>query len=152
MGTAISIILCTRDRARDLRFTLSSLMAMALPSETEVELIVVDNGSRDDTPAVIAAAKDQTGRLSIISAVEPEPGKSHALNRALALAHGDILLFTDDDVRPPPDWIERMTRPILDHSADAVAGGGRVPPHPQKTWRGRGQGAGRCHAGSNSLE
>jgi glycosyltransferase involved in cell wall biosynthesis len=44
---------------------------------------------------------------------EPAPGKSRAQNTALAEARGEVLLFTDDDVEPAEDWIEKMARPLF---------------------------------------
>jgi GT2 family glycosyltransferase len=70
-------------------------------------------------------------------AFEPVRGKSHALNRALALARGDILLFTDDDVRFPAQWIEEMCDPIVNCDADAVAGGVLLARHILRPWMNR---------------
>ena len=53
---------------------------------------------------------------------EPRSGKSRALNRGLREAKGEVLLFTDDDLRFPRQWIEPMMAPILAGEADAVAG------------------------------
>lgn len=117
----VSIIICTRDRAPDLGLTLRSLAAITPPDGCEVELLVVDNGSSDHTPNVVATAA--LPRFTIRYLHEPRAGQCHARNLGLREAAGAIILFTDDDVRFPPHWIERMTAPILDGSADAVAGG-----------------------------
>jgi GT2 family glycosyltransferase len=45
-----------------------------------------------------------------------------------------VLLFTDDDVHPPIDWIEYMIAPILNEEADAVAGGIRIAPALKRPW------------------
>lgn len=52
----------------------------------------------------------------------------------MALAQGDIFLFTDDDVRLPPNWIEGMCAPILEGRAQGVAGGIRFAPHLNRAW------------------
>jgi GT2 family glycosyltransferase len=90
------------------------------------ELLVVDNGSTDETGRIVRQI--HPANLSLRMIQEPSAGKSHACNRALAEAAGEILLFTDDDVLVGPDWIEGMCRPILEFKADAVAGGVRFPP------------------------
>jgi cellulose synthase/poly-beta-1,6-N-acetylglucosamine synthase-like glycosyltransferase len=51
-----------------------------------------------------------------------EPGKSHAVNAALRLTRGDLVAFTDDDVRPDPEWLAGLARGIEDTGADFVAG------------------------------
>jgi glycosyltransferase involved in cell wall biosynthesis len=116
----ITVILCTRNRAESLQLTLDSLGQVQVPTGWEVELMIVDNGSNDATKSISLATR--LSNLPIRYVSEPLKGKSHACNTALALAMGQIFLFTDDDVRVPHDWIEGMCRPILNGSADAVAG------------------------------
>ena len=48
---------------------------------------------------------------------EPKPGKSRGINMAIRRSRGGAVMFTDDDVRFPADWIERMCRPILQGKA-----------------------------------
>jgi len=52
----------------------------------------------------------------------------------LAEARGDIILFTDDDVRPAENWVEGMCGPILEGKADAVAGGVVLAPELERPW------------------
>ena len=52
----------------------------------------------------------------------------------MAQANGEVFLFTDDDVRVPTNWIERMSRPILADQADGVQGGVRPAPHLEREW------------------
>jgi len=127
-----SIILCTRNRAASLRETIAALATVRLPSEQTTELLIVDNASTDDTAAVAAGASVPGMEVRVVH--EPAPGHARARNAALAAARGRVLLFTDDDVRPPPDWLEGMTRPILDGMADAMAGGVRLAPHLERPW------------------
>jgi glycosyltransferase involved in cell wall biosynthesis len=104
---AVSVVVCTYNRARLLRETLASMQEMTLPAGCAVQIIVVDNNSTDDTPAVIAeSARD--GRLPIVALGERRQGKSFALNTALSRAKGDVLALTDDDVITPPDWLCRV--------------------------------------------
>lgn len=115
-----SIIICTRDRAPMLRKTLDAFIQVHVPQEMRVEMIVVDNRSMDDTAGVIRMARHP--RIEIRMIHESRPGKSRALNAALATAKADVLLFTDDDVEPAADWIEKMARPLLERRCAAVAG------------------------------
>lgn len=113
-----SIIICTRNRAEMLKKTLVALRAVDVPADMGVELILVDNGSSDHTEEVIRAAKHP--RMAVRELTVSLPGKSRALNAAIAVAAGDVLLFTDDDVEPASDWIEKMARPLLEMRCDAV--------------------------------
>jgi glycosyltransferase involved in cell wall biosynthesis len=116
-----SVIICTRNRVESLRATLDSAAGLDVPEGISAELIVVDNGSTDGTAAAVRSAVLPNMPVRLIS--EPQPGLSAARNAGLAAARGDILIFTDDDVRFNARWIECMTRPIIEKRADAVSGG-----------------------------
>ena len=121
----ISVVICTRNRAEDLRATLKSLAAARVPEGRACELIVVDNGSTDHTKSVVEEYSVE--QMPVRYVYDDRIGKSNAYNTALSLMEGDIFLGTDDDVRVPPNWIEAMTRPIFDDEADMVAGLSVVP-------------------------
>ncbi len=130
----ISIILCTRDRAKDLQETLRSLDGVAIPGGLGCELLLVDNASADDTPQVIEAAR--MTRMNVRRLREPKAGQSRARNRGLAEAQGEIIVFTDDDLRYPSDWLEAMSRPLREGKLDAVTGAMRLAPHLERSWMG----------------
>src|SRR5690349_15601458 len=87
-----------------------------------VEIIVVDNGSSDDTACVVRSRVESLAGFGLEYAFEPKKGKGNALNRGLAAAKGSVILFTDDDVEPARDWIERLATPLFRDEADAVGG------------------------------
>lgn len=122
-----SIIICTRNRAESLRATLETIGKSSVPEGWTVELLVVDNGSSDHTADVVRRASIPL--MPVKHILEPRAGKSHAYNTGISTAAGDVLLFADDDVRVPANWIEGMCRPILHGDADAVAGGVVFPRH-----------------------
>jgi glycosyltransferase involved in cell wall biosynthesis len=132
---ALSIILCTRNRAASLRHTLAALARVRVPPGHPTELLIVDNASTDDTPAVAAGAAMPDAEVRVIS--EARVGHANARNAALAAARGRVLVFTDDDVRPPPEWLARMSGPILAGEVDALAGGVRLARHLERPWMGR---------------
>ena len=132
MAIPVSILICTRNRAPQLRDTLQSVSQISIPSHLAPELIVVDNGSTDDTSEVLRAAS--TENLSLHRVVEPTPGVARARNTAIRNAEGEILLWLDDDVRVPPNWLHCMTRPILESEADAVAGTVEFPARLERAW------------------
>jgi glycosyltransferase involved in cell wall biosynthesis len=65
---------------------------------------------------------------------EDRVGQCFARNTGIASANGEIILFTDDDVRFPHDWIEQMCRPIFDCKSHAVAGSVKMAPHLVRPW------------------
>lgn len=105
--TSATVLVCTYNRAALLRDTLAALQAMPRPADCDVEIIVVDNNSKDNTPRVIANAQAER-RIPIVSLHESKQGKSFALNRALAAARGDIIALTDDDVITDREWLCRI--------------------------------------------
>jgi glycosyltransferase involved in cell wall biosynthesis len=128
-----SVIICTRNRADDLRKTLNSVASLTPPAAGRgFEMIVVDNDSVDHTEDVVTSFARQNVPVRYVH--EPRVGKSYALNTALAASCGDILLCTDDDVRLPSNWIGQMCEPIVAGRADAVAGGVRIAPHLSRPW------------------
>jgi GT2 family glycosyltransferase len=64
--------------------------------------------------------------------------RGYARNAALAAARGEVILFTDDDVRLPHNWIEGMCAPILQGEADAIVGGVKIAPHLERSWMEKG--------------
>jgi glucosyl-dolichyl phosphate glucuronosyltransferase len=129
---AVSIIICTFNRAGDLTQTLNSLGDVELPNAADTELIIVDNGSTDDTSSV--ARSFSRSRLHVRYVYEPRRGKAHAYNAGIAAAKGRVLLFADDDIRFPRNWISGMCAPIFAGEADAVAGGVCMAKHLERPW------------------
>lgn len=128
----VSIIICTRNRADDLRQTLTSLAEVCVPDGIAAELLIVDNASTDNTAQVVRECV--LPNMPVRSVFEPRSGLCRARNIGMAAAAGRVLLFTDDDLRFPPDWIAGMAGPILRTEADAVAGGVRFAPHLERSW------------------
>lgn len=120
-----SVVIATRNRQALLAETLQALSAQDWPADS-FEIIVADNGSTDATPGVVAEAASRRGAPLVRYLFVPEPGKSTAVNQALPLANGDFIAFTDDDVRPEPDWLTRFAKAFTETRADFVAG--RVRP------------------------
>jgi glycosyltransferase involved in cell wall biosynthesis len=98
----VAVIICTWNRARLLDQTLEHLGLMELPPGATWEVLVVNNNCTDDTDAVLAR---HAGRLPLRRLFEPQPGKAHAANRAIAGTAADLLLWTDDDVHVPVHWL-----------------------------------------------
>jgi GT2 family glycosyltransferase len=127
-----SIIICTCNRAEHLQQTMDAIRRAELPPDILAEVLVVDNASTDNTHAVVESGK--ATKMPVRYVFEPRRGKGHAYNTGMAEARGEVFIFTDDDVRPMPRWIEGMCRPILDGQADGVQGGVRIPLHLRRPW------------------
>ena len=99
----ISVVVPARDEERDVEQTLRSLSAQRYPS---LEIIAVDDRSRDGTRAAIARAVADDPRIVVVEGSEPPDGwlgKPWACAQAVERAHGEWLCFTDADVRFEPD-------------------------------------------------
>jgi GT2 family glycosyltransferase len=101
----LSVIIPTRNRVKSLKLLLESLAAPAQIGIPETEIIVVDNGSTDETHRWLDTQRQQNGGLIILD--EPRPGKSNALNRALSVARGEIFMVLDDDVVIQPNCLAK---------------------------------------------
>src|SRR3954447_14345248 len=126
----ISIIICTANRAAELRDTLASLAHVRRPGA--VELLVVDNRSTDATRAVVEeVACGYPFPLRYV--FEEEEGKYAALNSGIKAARGTIIVATDDDARFEVDWLERAADGLNRYDCDFVGGpvrpvwGGKKP-------------------------
>lgn len=127
----VSIVICTRNNAESLGITLRAFQQMQIPKEWNLELIIVDNASIDQTADVV---KHTALGFRIKYYFEPEKGLSKARNAGLSAACGEVILFTDDDVVPCDDWIEKMARPLLTHQCDAITGRISLANHLIRPW------------------
>lgn len=115
-----SVIVPTRNRAGMLPLALSSLRAQRFPDE-DFEILLVDNGSTDDTEAVVAALNAAGGK-SIRYVFESQPGLHNARHRAAREARGDVLAFTDDDAEATELWLAALARAFADNRVGAAGG------------------------------
>jgi glycosyltransferase involved in cell wall biosynthesis len=106
MSVAVSVIVCTWNRAGLLDQTLARMRSLRVPAGLSWELLVVNNNCTDPTDAVIA--DHRKGPLPVRRLFQPRPGKCHAANLALDEAAGELLLWTDDDVVVDPGWLESV--------------------------------------------
>ena len=110
---AVTVVLCTRDRAELLHGAVAAIQAALRPGD---ELVVVDSASVDGQ--AVAPAREAGARV-----VRAErPGLSRARNVGLAAAATPLIAFTDDDCRPAADWIERLAAGFEDPAVGFVTG------------------------------
>jgi glucosyl-dolichyl phosphate glucuronosyltransferase len=123
---AISVIICTRNRAHFLGEALLALAAQEC--EASFEVIVVDNGSTDDTQAVIETWCRRDPRFR--TTCEALPGLSRGKNAGVRMARAPLLLFTDDDMRVDPRWLESYRCLFSGREGVMLVAGGPVVPIP----------------------
>ena len=126
MAPSVSVMMATRNRAGELARTLDTMCSLRL-SRVSAELIIIDNGSTDNTKEVVERFRD---RLPIKYCVEPKPGKNVALNSGLEIAGGELLVFTDDDVLVEPDWLTEWSAGASRWPEYSVFGGPILPEWP----------------------
>lgn len=122
--TICSVVICTRNQCAKLANVLDSIVATAKPDGLDWELLIVDNGSSDDTEATIARFAD---RLPIERVWEPAAGLSNARNAGVARAQGRHIIWTDDDVLVTDHWLTAFLDAFERHP-DAAVFAGRVTP------------------------
>ena len=119
----LSVVVPTSNRAASLDALLHDLRAQR--GDARFEVIVVDNGSADDTAQV--ARRHAAGDRRVRYIVEPRRGASCARNAGVAVARAPILAFIDDDVRPRADWVASILAAFARYP-DVDCIGGRVEP------------------------
>lgn len=113
-----SVIVPAYNASRTIKMCLEALMGQFMPRE-EYEVIVVDDGSTDDTARIIREFPVKYVR-------QENRGPATARNRGVAEARGEIILFTDSDCVPEKNWIEEMAKPFRNSDVAAVKGAYRT--------------------------
>jgi glycosyltransferase involved in cell wall biosynthesis len=127
MGTSspplVSVVICTRNRSRDLINALTSVVHQR-PDSPSFEVVVVDNGSSDATREVVATFE---ARCRLVYVYEPTPGLCHARNVGWRTARGRYAAYLDDDATACASWVSAIVEAFA-MCPDAGAVGGRVAP------------------------
>jgi glycosyltransferase involved in cell wall biosynthesis len=118
---AVSVVMPTYNRASFVVAAVQHLLQLRAP-EGGFEIVVVDDGSSDDTPQVLAGIDDP--RVRVVRRVNGGPAA--ARNSGVAASTGPLIAFTDDDCQAQDDWLLRIMEPFADPKLAAV--GGRTLP------------------------
>ena len=113
----VSVIVCTYNGSRTIRDCLDGLANLHYPN---FEIIVVDDGSTDDTAAV-------AGEYDVRLIRQENQGLAAARNAGLEAASGEIVAYVDDDAYPDPYWLHYLVDALLTSTHVAV-GGPNLPP------------------------
>lgn len=101
----LSVVIPTYNRLPQLRQCLDALYHQSYP-QAGYEIIVVDNGSTDETPRFLADVKPPPG-VALFTLRETKRGPAAARNHGIRHARGHIVLITGDDITAPPDLLEQ---------------------------------------------
>jgi GT2 family glycosyltransferase len=109
-----------------LPFFFDALSCQDLSEEVEWEVLLINNSSTDHTAEELQSEIDHD-RIPLKILEEPKPGKSRALNKAIREVTGELVVFTDDDVRPEPHWLRSYLEAAM-YATNHVGFCGRVLP------------------------
>ncbi len=110
----VSLVICTRDRPKQLEDCLKSLQNLAVAPH---EVLVVDNAPKNQLTAQLVAQMPEIRYIC-----EPHPGLSMARNTGIQHTTGDLIAFTDDDVRIHPNWMISLQSAFRNPHIMAVTG------------------------------
>jgi glycosyltransferase involved in cell wall biosynthesis len=113
----LSVVIPTFNRGESLRITLESILAQQ--TDVPFEVIVVDNNSSDATPGIARSY------ASVRYVFEGRQGLCFARNAGIVAAEGDVIVFVDDDIIAPPNWLGRINAVYLERP-DAWCVGGKI--------------------------
>ena len=116
----ISVVVCTHNNAAVLADCLAACCALDYP---DFEVLVIDDGSTDDTPGVVARFPE------VRSLRQEHGGLSVARNHGARQSTGDLIAYTDDDCEPDRDWLFWVAR-AFQNPRTGAAGGPNLPPTP----------------------
>jgi glycosyltransferase involved in cell wall biosynthesis len=104
----VSVIVPTYERGQILPYLFEAVARQVYPAE-RMELIVIDNSSRDDTEAVVESWR-KVLPFGLTFVRKENRGPASSRNRGASLARGDVLAFTDSDCLPRPHWLRAAVR------------------------------------------
>ncbi|OWV80248.1 glycosyl transferase [Rhizobium sp. R634] len=123
-----TILFSTYNGAKTLPTMLDALCASTLPKD-EWKIVAVDNNSNDNTAEVLNSYKE---RLPLEVYFEPKQGKQYALTLGFRHLEGELVILTDDDIIPEPDWIEQFLA-LADQQPHFSIFGGLIAPEWEET-------------------
>lgn len=122
----LSIAICAHNAENRIAGPLRALAAQSVPFDGQWEVLLIDNGSTDQTSA-LAQSLNAELRLPLRVLHEPQLGLTYARIRAANEATGKWLAFCDDDNIPAADWIQSVLEFADSHQAAGIFGGKVVP-------------------------
>ncbi len=116
---SVSIVVPVRNAARTLPLCLP---AMARLNPAPLEIVLVDNGSTDDSLSALHAFQRDHSACAVRVLEESRRGASAARNAGIRAAKGEVVAFTDADCSPDPAWLGQLIKPFADPAIAGSAG------------------------------
>lgn len=118
----VSVIIPIYNGAADLPDLLNCLQQQTYPPK-QVEYLLVDNNSTDQTAKMLQEweARSENAHFHYLSEAKIQSAYA-ARNTGIRVAKGEVLVFTDADCRPQPDWLQQLVQPFIKAGTGAVAG------------------------------
>jgi glycosyltransferase involved in cell wall biosynthesis len=117
----VSILVPAKDEAENLPLFVQLCAEMIAAQPVHYEVVIVDDGSRDHTAAVLEELERKYAFLQV-ARHRAQRGIADALRTGYLRARGDILVFYPADLQFKPEDIPRLVQPILDDQSDMVTG------------------------------
>lgn len=121
----ISILVPAYNEERVIEATICALLRA---DYAEKEIIVIDDGSTDDTARIVAEIAQREPQVKLVR-MPVNVGKANALNAGIAQATSEHLVIVDADTIADANLLKRLVAPLLNDQADAVAGNVKVGNH-----------------------
>jgi GT2 family glycosyltransferase len=123
---SVSVVVCTYNGSRTIGQTVRELLKLDYP---DYEIIVVDDGSKDDAARIVQTAIDEaaSGGPTCTLIRQANAGLSVARNVGMQTAKGEIVAYIDDDAWPDEHWLKHIVTTIVDHG-HVGAGGPNIAP------------------------
>lgn len=116
-ASVVSVVIPFLNRLGDVAGCIASVRSQQLPPGMTLEIIAVDNGSRDGTREALVEE-------GVVVVDCPRPGPAAARNEGISRAGGEIVALLDSDCRARPGWLENLISPLKDDRVAVV--GGRI--------------------------
>jgi glycosyltransferase involved in cell wall biosynthesis len=120
----VTVLVVTCNRAGMLRRALTSLLTQETRGEFHYEILVIDDGSTDHTPQVVAEIQARAGEVPVRYLRQEKRGVAAGRNHGVRGARGKWIAFCDDDEVAAPDWLRKLRHTA--QKTGALAVGGRV--------------------------
>ena len=121
-----TIAICTRNGGHRLKENLPHFKHI---EDSNFELLIIDDGSTDDTTQIISKFCEETSLKTKLLTQSPS-GLSAARNHAAREGRGEFIVYIDDDARPHPKWLHYLRHAFSENLKAAAAGGPNLPPAP----------------------
>lgn len=120
----VSVVVPIYNGEQDLPDLISCLRQQTYPAQ-QVEYLLVDNGSQDNTASIIQSAEDEAASQGVIIRLITEnkiQSSYAARNAGIRASTAEFLAFTDADCRPQPDWLKLLIQPFVNPAVGLVVG------------------------------